>query len=677
MSVVDDVKARLDIVDVVSGYVNLQKAGRNFKALCPFHQERTPSFIVFPDTQTWRCFGACGEGGDIFGFVMKAEGWEFSEALRELAQRAGVELAPYTPDQSQQQAENKRLYGILEETAHFFHQQLREAPQGQIARDYVVKRGLSEQTVDLFKIGYAPDDWRQALQHLQMLGYSQDEIVEAGVAIRNEKGNVYDRFRHRLMIPIRDSRGQTVGFGARAFNKEDMPKYLNSPQGPLFDKSHLLFGMDMARRTIRETETAVIVEGYMDAIQAHQGGYLNVVAQMGTALTEAQLRQIERYANRLILALDPDAAGVNATMRDLNVARQTLDGEERVTFDPRGMMRYTGMLNMDIRVVSLPEGQDPDDLIRDDPAAWETLIEHAVPVADYVIQQGTAHLTERSSPQEREKAARDLLPILMATESDLQRSGNIQSLARRVHIDERILIQWAQHRQAVQARSQPTIQEQRRLAARSPVRPTPVSGPPGQSVLREGLCLRMLIEQPERLYAANRKLRELQANDPGLAETLAPLNADDFSRADYQAIFRLIVRALHQDELEPRDHLAQQLPPELAAVVEQLRVTPLEQFQQALSKALATELQSIVRDQARINTLPELDTGLFIQDTLALRHSRLERESQELFFLQQDAQSSEDGLTDQHYQAQVEANRRSRQLIAKSLQQMRNFARNG
>jgi len=673
MSVVDDVKARLDIVDVVSGYVNLQKAGRNYKALCPFHQERTPSFIVFPDTQSWRCFGACGEGGDIFGFVMKAEGWDFPEALRELAQRAGVEVAPRTPDQNQQQAATERLQGLLEETASFFYRQLRETPPGQIARDYVAKRGLNDQTVEQFKIGYAPDDWRQALQHLQLLGYTQDEVVEAGVAIRNDKGNVYDRFRHRLVIPIRDGRGHTVGFGARAFNKEDMPKYLNSPQGPLFDKGRLLFGLDMARRTIRETETAIIVEGYMDAIQAHQGGFTNVVAQMGTALTEDQLRQVQRYANRLILALDPDVAGVTATMRDLNVARQTLDEDERVTFDPRGMMRYTGMLNMDIRVVSLPEGQDPDDLIRDDPAAWAALIERAVPVAEYVIQQGTAHLTEHSSPQERENAARELLPILMSTESDLQRSGNIQALARRVRIDERMLIQWAQHRQAVQVRSKPSIKDQRKLVERT-TRPAAAVGLPGQSAQREEACLRMLIEQPDRLYAANRRLRELQGTDTALAETLAPLSAEDFSRADYQEIFRHLVRSLYQDDLEPLDYLYQQLSPELAEVVDRLRVEPLAEFQQALSKALVTELQSIVRDQARINTLPEPNTSLFIQDTLALRHSRLERESQDLYFWQQEAQ---DGPTDQHYQARVEANRRSRQLIAKTLQQMRSFARSG
>jgi DNA primase len=671
MSVVDDVKARLDITEIVSGYARLQKAGRNYKALCPFHQEKTPSFIVFPDTQTWRCFGACGEGGDVFSFVMKAEGWDFGEALRELAKRAGVELTPYTPQQEQQHTENERLRGLLNEAAHFFHTQLRDSPAAQSARDYVLRRSLNETTAEAFMLGYAPDDWQQALQHLQMLGYTRDEIVEAGIAIHNEeKDRVYDRFRHRLMIPIRDSRGSTVGFGARALEKDAVPKYLNSPQGPLFDKSRLLFGLDMARRAIRETETVIIVEGYMDVMQAHQAGFLNVVAQMGTALTEEQLRQLDRYASRLILALDPDTAGINATMRGLNVAQQTLDDDRTVTFDPRGMMRYTGMLNMDIRVIRLPEEQDPDDLIRDDPAAWVMLVERAIPVADYVIQQGTAHLNSQSSYQEREQAARVMLPILTATESDLQRNGNIQALARRVHIDERTLIQWMQHRRTVNTRRAPTLREQRRLADRStPAKPS--GGAPGQSALREGFFLRMLIDQPERLYAANRKLRELRGEDETLADVLAPLDREDFSRADFQAIFQALKESLYQEELDAIDYLYAHLSPELVVTLQDLRVTPEEIFQHALPKSLKTDFLSILRDQARINTRPEPDLNLCVEEALVLRLHRLERSLNELYFLQQEATD----LTDQHYRNTVNVCRHARQLIALTLKEMKSLYR--
>lgn len=680
MSVVDDVKARLDIVDVVSGYVNLQKAGRNFKALCPFHHERTPSFVVFPDTQTWRCFGACSEGGDIFGFVMKAEGWDFRDTLQELAKRAGVELVPATPQQLENEAETERLLGLLHETARFFHEQLLESPQAQIARDYVTRRRLDASTVESFMVGYAPDDWRQALHHLQMLGYTQDEIVAAGVAIRGENDSIYDRFRHRLVIPIRDGRGRTIGFGARALDADAKPKYLNSPQSVLFDKSHVLFGLDMARRTIRETETVVIVEGYMDVMQAHQAGFCNVVAQMGTALTEHHLRQLDRYATRLILALDPDAAGMNATMRGLDVARQTLDEDQIVTFDPRGMMRYTGMLNMDVRVASLPGGQDPDELIQDDPAAWETLIDGAIPVADYVIRQGTANLGPQASYHEREAAARELLPILTATENDLQRSGNIQALARRVRIDERTLIQWTQRRQAAQKRAVPSLSEQRKLAGRpaapSQRRSERASGPPGQSAAREGFCLLLLLQEPERLFAANRTLRELQQSGPpeSLRQVLGPFGAEDFSRPEYQAIYRELERALYRDDVDPLDHLRQHLPEEVMAVVSETLTTPLEVFQQE-SPRWIVELESIQREQKRANTIPEPNTGLFLREVLALRHSRLEREGRELYFLQRDAQANGDDLTGIPYQETITANKCARQLLARTLQQMRSFAR--
>lgn len=678
MSTVDDIKDRLDIVDIVSGYVTLQKAGRNYKALCPFHQERTPSFVVFPDTQTWRCFGACGEGGDLFSFVMKAEGWDFSDALHELAKRAGVELEPPSPQQAARQEESERHHTLLDEAARFYTERLLKGDDAAFARDYVAGRHLTPDTIALFGLGYAPNDWREALHHLRVLGFSEEDIVETGIAIRNDKGNIYDRFRNRLMIPIRDGRGRTVGFGARALDPDDRAKYMNSPQGPLFDKSRLLYGLDMARRAIRETETVVVVEGYMDVMQAHQAGFTNVVAQMGTALTEEQLRQLEKYADRLILALDPDTAGVNATMRGLNVARQTLEGDEQVTFDPRGIMRLSGSLDMDIRVVTLPEGQDPDDLIHADPTAWQTMIAQAIPVATYVVQQGTAHLDANASYHDREAAARELLPILTATESDLQRSVNIQALARRVRIDERVLLQWTQRRQAAGTRAVPTVREQQKLAVRSSRKSSAgrVSGPPGQSEAREGFCLSLLLQQPDRLFAARRKLRELQNGDERLVGALAPLNAEDFVRADYQMIFRAIEEAIFQDDHDPHDYLTAHLSPELQPVVEDLRqLATLEDFERGLPRALSAELQSIVREQARINSLREPDTELFIQEALRLRHTRLEREARELFFLQQEADSRRDDLTYQQYAGTVSVNIRARGLIAKALQRLNGLAR--
>jgi len=677
MSVVDDVKARLDIVDVVSGYATLQKAGRNFKALCPFHQERTPSFVVFPETQTWRCFGACGEGGDVFGFVMRAEGWEFGETLRELANRAGVELKPLSEAAGAQRAETERLHALLDEAAHFYHKLLRESPAAQSTRDYVARRGLTDETAAAFELGYAPDDWRQALAHLQLLGYTQEEIVEAGVAIRNERGNVYDRFRQRLMIPIRDARGRTVGFGARALAKDAVPKYLNSPQGPLFDKSRLLYGLDRARRAIRDSETVVVVEGYMDVLQAHQAGFLNVVAQMGTALTETQLRTLDRYASRLILALDPDAAGINATMRGLNEASETLDGERAVTFDARGIMRYSDKLDIDIRVARLPVGKDPDDFIREQPDGWRQLIEASVPLPDYIIAEGTKDLSPQASDKERLALAQKLLPILLAADPKSTDQGliHVQALARKIHIDPLVLARFAFRRSVSNAPPVPSQRAQRRIALERD-RGTKLSYQrAGQSVVREQICLRLLIEQPERLYAANRKLRELRGAAALLDDVLAPLDASDFMRTDHQLIFRALEESLHQDA-DALEYLAERLSPELLQIVDQLREPLLAEFQRKLAPPLQeAEFSSVVRDQVRVNALPEPDTDLFVQESLSLRLSALEREWSELYFVQQDAQAANGDLTGADYQDTVRANTRARGLISIALRQMRNLAR--
>ncbi|GAB4573295.1 MAG: hypothetical protein Kow0077_15240 [Anaerolineae bacterium] len=455
MSVTEEIKARLDLVAYISESVSLKKAGRNYKANCPFHQERTPSFVVFPDTQTWRCFGACATGGDIFAFAMKQNGWEFREALEHLAQRAGVDLAPRTPEQTRQEAAIERQLGLLQETANFYHDLLLNSPQATAARDYVTQRGLTAETVETFRLGYAPDGWQHTLNHLQALGYTTDEIVAAGVAIRNERGRVYDRFRHRLIIPIRDGRGRVIGFGARALRDEDNPKYLNSPQTELFDKSQTLFGLDLARREIRESETAIIVEGYMDVMQAHQAGFHNVVAQMGTALTTAQLQVLRKYADRLILALDADQAGVNATMRGLDVARQSMSDNPTALFGRDGSMRQAGRLGLDMRVIVITSGKDPDDLIRENPEEWQRLTENAEPVADYVIRVGTAGLDAvRATVQEKEKIARQLLPLLTATESDLQKEVNVQKLAYRLHLPEKRLMEIAIESRTALARRQ-------------------------------------------------------------------------------------------------------------------------------------------------------------------------------------------------------------------------------
>ncbi|MEJ2747266.1 MAG: DNA primase [Anaerolineae bacterium] len=458
MSVTEEIKSRLDIVDIVSDYLPLRKSGRSFAGFCPFHQNtRTPAFYVFPETQTWHCFGACAEGGDIFSFVMKKEGWDFKEALHKLADRAGVELEPLQPMDKKQQAVEDKMASLLAAAADYFHMLFLHAPEAEEARQYVAGRALTEETIAHFKLGFALSSWGAARAHFQDQGYSDSELLAAGLLTENpDKGTRYDRFRNRLMIPIRDVNGRTVGFGARTLEKDGIPKYLNSPQTELFDKSSLLYGLDGAKRHIREARQVVIVEGYMDVMQGWQAGFRNMVAQMGTALTEPQLRQLKRYTKRFILALDADAAGQKATMRGLQVARETLDREVEIKFDARGLVHHEGRLQADIRIVTLPEGNDPDKIIRTDPTAWPKLLEQAQPVVAYVIRMATQDL-DMSDAKAKTAVAQQVLPLIKDIAEPVERDHYWQELARALRVDERALRQ-IQVQEKPQFRPRPAVQ---------------------------------------------------------------------------------------------------------------------------------------------------------------------------------------------------------------------------
>lgn len=645
MSAIDEIKARLDIIDVVGQYVHLKKAGRNYKGLCPFHNEKTPSFTVFADTQSWRCFGQCNEGGDIFSFVMKREGWDFREALQELAQRAGVQLEVQQRDPSQEAREN-RLHDLLTITAEFFTDALPDSP----AEAYVQQRGINPATAQHFGIGYAPDSWQDALNHLKMLGFREDEIVETGVAIRNEQGRVYDRFRHRLMIPIRDERGRTIGFGARALEADQQPKYLNSPQSELFDKSRTLYGLSEARRAIRETETAVLMEGYMDVIQAHQQGYPNAVAQMGTALTDEHLRLLSKYANKLILAFDTDAAGIKATMRGLETAREALGGEDLYVRDAGGMLRQAGRLNLDIRVLELPQGKDPDEFLRNAPTEWQAQLDAALPLAEYVIKIGTADLPANASVAEREKLAYELLPLLVSMEDDVQRLDHVQMLIQRLRLDPKgMMEQVAKLLHRPMARTQTSQNPFRKKQERPPTPPAP---PPRYSLATrkreaERLCLSMLIQQPQRLSEGNRRLRELVGTLS--TDIAAPLSISDFSQSDFKAIFALLEQACQQDVLGSVDYLYQYIAEELRDSLEQVLAEQLDLFARRADRRSVTDLQGWQRENAQAATV-QRRRDEFWQLFLKLRLERLRQEAHEVFFLLTEAQESNSEADSQHYQ---------------------------
>jgi len=411
-----EIKSRLSVVEVVGETVALKRAGSAYKGLCPFHAEKTPSFVVSPDRETWHCFG-CGVGGDIFAFLMRRDGVDFREALGRLAERAGVELSERTAREDRQR---RRLREALEAAIAWYREVLLQWPGAEAARHYLEERGLSEATLDRFTIGYAPATWDALTKRLRDRGFTQQELVAAGLASSSRRGGVIDRFRARIIIPIRDASGRAIGLGGRILPGRDEPKYLNSPATPLFDKSRTLFAIDLAKAAIRRERLAVIVEGYTDVMAAHQAGFENVVASLGTALTGGQIELATRYADAIALAYDVDMAGQAATTRGL--------------LEELGPDQSVGK----VRVVRIPAGKDPDELIRNDPEAWRQAVADAKPVIEYFVDRLAGELDTRSAEGRSELGER-ILDQLARIRNEVQRDAYIPLLARQTGIDERVL----------------------------------------------------------------------------------------------------------------------------------------------------------------------------------------------------------------------------------------------
>lgn len=431
---ISEIKTRLDVVDVIGQKVTLKKAGQTFKGLCPFHGEKTPSFVVFPDKGNFHCFG-CGANGDVFTFVMKTENLDFAEALRVLAARAGVELKPRLSED----ATGRRRTQLLEllEQATLFYQQALRRPDAQAARDYLTERGLSASTIDVFRLGWAPDSWDALYRYLTERGAKSDLIVAAGLAVERETGGFYDRLRGRIVFPIRNERDELTGFGGRTLG-DGQPKYLNSPQTDLFDKGANLYGIDQARTAIRAINRVTVVEGYVDVLIAHQSGIRDVVASLGTALTERQVNILKRLTRTVVLALDADAAGDEAVLRGLEIARQVYADVKVAVPLPQGLVRLESRLGADILIAALPRGRDPDQIIREDAEQWRTIVDDARSVVDFYFEVilGHANLT---SAKETTAAVRRLLPIIGEVRDPVQQSLYLQRLADRVHIAEQLL----------------------------------------------------------------------------------------------------------------------------------------------------------------------------------------------------------------------------------------------
>ncbi len=650
MSTIDEIKSRIDIVDLVSeAGVKLRKAGRNYTGFCPFHDnKRTPAFVVWPETGTWRCFGACNEGGDIFKFVMKREGIDFREALEKLAARAGVQVESYQRETTEQKEAYDHLRELLEEALIFYRGHL--LANVDVLAYLREKRGLSDATIETFGLGYAPPGWDNALKHFTQRGYSEQDLIDSGLlTVRegdgtqvdrytgrqvdtytgtqedNETRNtqhaprstqhatrVYDKFRNRIMIPIRDEQGRMAGFGARIVAPDDIPKFLNSPETPVFSKGRLLYGLDRARKPIRLADQAVIVEGYLDVIAVHQAGYENVVSPMGTALTEDQLRLLKRFTRKIVLALDPDVAGQKAVLRGLDAARQAMDREGELRFDARGLLRNEARLQADLRVASMPDDLDPDEIVARDREEWARLIEAAKPIVTHVMETLAAG-QDLNNPKVKVSIAAQVAPLIEDLPDPIERDTYRQQLARFLKVDESALL--GRQAQAPRMR-RPRAQGRDEPQPSAPPAAVPVS----PSYKKEAYCLGVLFRKPDLLYRLDRQLQEAG---------LQRLILEDFEYTDHQVLLRLIRQSLEQDAIDHHQYVLDQLPESL----------------QDLARELGQQTQEL--DPVEERVLEELQRGI-----IKLRRMGLSESLNQLRFMQEDAQQQGD-LKATSYQQQV------------------------
>jgi DNA primase len=441
VGVVAEIKGRLPVADVVGETVQLKKAGTTLKGLCPFHGEKTPSFVVTPARDTWHCFG-CGKHGDIFTFVMERDGVGFPEALNELAARAGVELDERT---KREDARNARLREVMEAAIAFYHAVLTKSKSGAAALEYLHGRGFTDAAIEKHQLGWAPGGWDTLARTLaSKRQVAPQELLDCGLASpRQRGGGVYDRFRERVIFPIRDQNGHAVGLGGRILGKEGAgedgrdhgPKYLNSPATPLFDKSRTLYLIDRAKSAIRKSGQAVIVEGYTDALMAHQAGFENVVASLGTALTPQQVALLTRYAKRIALAYDVDAAGEKAGTFGATALEELI----------RQLARDDSGVELDdVRVVQLPEGKDPDEVVRDEPDRWREEVRTARPIVDHLIDvHARAH--DLRSPGGQARFVDAVLPIIRNLPNPVLRDAYLARVRQVSGVEERTLLE-AMHR---------------------------------------------------------------------------------------------------------------------------------------------------------------------------------------------------------------------------------------
>lgn len=413
MTDIELIKSKIDIVDFISEHIQLKKGGRNFKALCPFHSEKTSSFIVSPERQSWHCFGACNEGGDVISFLQKWENVDFLEALKILARRVGITLS-YTPTDTSKLKE--KLYEINHLAAEFYHYLLTSHKLGFRAREYLTMRHIKDETIKTFNLGYAPESWDGLLRYLTKKGYKLSDIYTAGLLVKSEEGTFYDRFRGRLMFTLKDHRGNIIGFSGRKLPPQEgkEAKYINTSETPVYIKGNTLYGLDVTKEAIKKEGVAVVVEGEFDLLSSFQAGVSNVVAIKGSALTEGQTLLLKRYGENLLLALDCDFAGNEAAKRGI----ETAEGS-----------------GLTVRVVKLPTGKDPAECIEKDPALWKKAVKQAIPIYDFVVNNAVEKYGSGDVVAKR-KIGNEVIPFLAKIENPIVASHYIKYLSQKIEVGE-------------------------------------------------------------------------------------------------------------------------------------------------------------------------------------------------------------------------------------------------
>lgn len=558
----EEIKSRLDIVDFINEYVRLTPGGANWRARCPFHQEKTPSFMVSRAKGIWHCFG-CGKGGDIFAFLQEMEGLSFGEALRVLAKRANVKLTPRDP---QLASRRNLLLDILKASVEFTHRFLLTAAEAKPAREYLQRRGLEEATIELFRLGYTPPAWETLKQHLVGAGFREDDIFQAGLTVKRQQGTgSYDRFRGRILFPIHDVHGNPIGFGGRILeghtaqgvgrseSAEDAgAKYINTPQTLIYDKSSALYGIDRAKQDIRREGVTVVVEGYMDCLASHQAGVRHVVASTGTALTEKQVRLLKRYAPTVFLAFDADAAGQEAAKRGVG---QALANE------------------LSVKILELPSGKDPDELIRRDVGQWRQAIATAKPALEYFFE-ATLHPLDLSKLEDKKRATQELLPLIAQAADPVDQTHYLKRLADTVGVDERLLYERV-------SRRPPGFSPRPSFDVQAPPPVAPVPERDRAALLSERLVA-LVLKFPEEL--------------PYVAEQLSPqaLIGEDLKQLYTEAI----VWYTERQQFDPADFRASQ-ETKLAERIDMLLMLAEKDFPEENGLSVRRELAAVIQPLKR------------------------------------------------------------------------------